>query len=269
MEERELILLRKWFDGFCAAFRSDDAEEQRNITLKEEHTGRVCANMRQIVQEESLGAGSGRLAEVCALCHDIGRFPQYHRYRTFKDSVSVNHAVLAADILVQSRALDKLSRNEQTIVINAVRHHNAFAVPFSLDAESSLFLKLVRDADKLDIWRVFLDYYRLPEGNRASAVSLGFPDLPEYSHQAIAALLRGEMVRLSQVKSLSDFKLLQLSWVYDLNFPSSFRMLMERGYVDGLAAVLPPEREVQLALGAVREFALRAAECSKGVLDRG
>ncbi len=264
MEERDLTFLREWFDGFCTAFRSDEGDAQRNIALKVEHTRRVCANMRRIVREESLGGERVWLAEACALCHDLGRFPQYHRYRTFKDSISVNHAVLAADILLRSRALDKLPRHEQTIVIDAVRHHNAFAVPSSLDAESSLFLRLVRDADKLDIWRVFLEFYLLPEEERASAVSLGFPDLPAYSPEAVAALRRGEMVRLAQVKSLNDFKLLQLSWVYDLNFPSSFEMLLERGYIDGLAAVLPADSEVQSALQAVREFALRAAEQDRG-----
>ena len=264
MDERELSHLREWFVGFSSSFHGSSEEEQRNIALKEEHTGLVCANIRRIAREETRDAGRVALAEACALFHDIGRFPQYRRYGTFKDSISVNHGVLGADLLAQGGALDKFPRNEQTIVIQAVRHHNAFAVPSSLDAECAFYLRLVRDADKLDIWRVFLEFYRLPEGERASAVSLGFPDLPGCSPDVIEALRRGEMVRLARVRSLNDFKLLQLSWVYDLNFSVSFRMLLERDYIGGLGKVLPPDEEVERAVQAVREFALCAAARTGG-----
>ncbi len=260
----DIAHLREWFAGFCSSFRSNDEDEQRNIALKEEHTSRVCANIRRIAREESLDAGTVVLAEAAALFHDIGRFPQYRRYGTFKDSISVNHAVLGAELLVQGGVLDKSPRDEQVIVIQAVRHHNAFAVPAFLDAESALCLRLVRDADKLDIWRVLLEFYRLPEGERASAVSLGFPDLPAFSPDIIAALCRRELVRLAWVKSLNDFKLLQLSWVYDLNFPASFRMLVERDYINGLEATLPHHEEVRQAVQAVREFARYAVTRERG-----
>jgi hypothetical protein len=264
MDDRDLTHLREWFAGFCASFRSSDGEEQKNIALKEEHTSRVCANIRRIAREQSLDAKRVALAEACALLHDIGRFPQYRRYGTFKDSASVNHGVLGAELLVQGGALDKSPPNEQTIVIQAVRHHNAFAVPSSLDGEGALYLRLVRDADKLDIWRVLLEYYRLPEGERASAVSLGFPDTPGCSPEIVAALRGHELVRLAWVKNLNDFKLLQLSWVFDLNFSASFRMLMEMDHIGGLEAVLPPDGEVRRAVQAVREFALRAVGRDRG-----
>lgn len=260
MNSRDLALLREWFDGFCASFRSDYDGEQRNIALKVEHTRHVCNNIRRIAREESLGEGREALAEAVALFHDIGRFPQYRRYKTFRDSVSVNHAVLGGDILVQGKVLDRFPPDEREMIIRSVRHHNAFAVPSGLDGESALYLRLVRDADKLDIWRVFLEFYRLPEQERASAVSLGLPDLPGCSPEVLAAVGRGELVRLALVKSLNDFKLLQLSWVYDLNFPASFRMFGERDYLSGLAAALPQDEEVRQAVAKVGKFASRAME---------
>ena len=188
------------------------------------------------------------LAEAVALLHDIGRFPQYHRYRTFKDSSSVNHAVLGAELLARAQVLDKLPADEQDVVMSAVRLHNVFTIPPELRGEYSLHLKLIRDADKLDIWRVFNEFYRLPEQDRASAVSLGFPDVPECSPDVLAALSRRELVDLAMVQSLNDFKLLQLSWVYDLNFAASFTILRTRGYIDGLVATLPPREEVLQAI---------------------
>ena len=259
MERRELALLRHWFNGFCSSFHLVDREEQRNIALKEEHTCRVCANIRQIARSEHLDESCTTLAEAIGLFHDLGRFLQYHRYRTFRDSISVNHASLGADLLIQGQVLDKLPGDEQDVVVHAVRCHNAFAVPADPGDRRTLFLRLIRDADKLDIWRVFLDYYRLPAEERASAVSLGIPDLPECSPEVLASLGRGGMVNLAQVNTLNDFKLLQLSWVYDLNFAESFRMFQERNYLDSLEATLPSGPEIGEAFHAIRQFAATAA----------
>ena len=255
VKQRELNLLRNWFNGFCSSFRQKDPEQQRNIALKVEHTGRVCSNIRLIAGAESLDDERSRVAEAIALLHDVGRFPQYHRFRTFKDSESVNHAELAADILVRAKALDNLAANEQDVVIEAVRLHNAFRMPPEADREILLYLKLIRDADKLDIWRVFMEFYRLPHEQRASAVALGFPDLPQCSSEALAALSRRELVDLSTVKTLNDFKLLQLSWVYDLNFTASFALLRDRDYIDLLGAALPGREDVQEAVESVKHFA--------------
>jgi hypothetical protein len=260
MEQSHLELMREWFAGFTRSFHSLDREEQKNIALKEEHTLKVCANIRWIARDEHLDEGRLALAEAVALFHDVGRFPQYRRYKTFKDSVSVNHAHLGAKTVVDGGVLDKLPRNEQDIIITGVRCHNSLVIPPGLDPEAALFLKLVRDADKLDIWRVFLEFYRLPEEERASAVGLGLPDLPEWSPQILTAVCQGELARLVWVKTLNDFKLLQLSWVYDLNFPASFRMLDESGSINGLALTLPDHQEIRRAVAAVTEFAVLAGK---------
>ncbi|HLO25481.1 MAG TPA: HD domain-containing protein [Geobacteraceae bacterium] len=254
MEKSHLQLLREWFAGFAGSFQSPDGEEQRNIALKEEHTQKVCANITRIAREEGLDGDRAALAEAVALFHDVGRFPQYRRYKTFKDSASVNHAQLGAGILVVGGVLDKLPRNEQITIITGVRNHNAFAIPPGLEPDVALFLKLVRDADKLDIWRVFLEFYGLPEEERASAVSLGFPDQPGCSPEVLSALRRGEIVQLASVRSLNDFKLLQLSWVNDLNFAASFRMIDERDYINRLAGTLPDDEDIQRAIAVVKEY---------------
>ena len=265
MDRQDLDLFRHWFNGFCSSFRLNDPAEQRNIALKEHHTFRVCANIRRIARAEGLGDGGVALAETVGLFHDLGRFPQYHRYRTFRDSDSVNHAELAADLLVQEMVLDKLSHDEQIAIIHAVRHHNVFAIPDDPTGGNSFWLKLIRDADKLDIWRVFLDFYRLPQEEKASAVSLGFPDLPGCSPDALDSLSRGEMVNLASVATLNDFKLLQISWVYDLNFAESFRMIQERNYLEQLAAELPSGPRIRSALDSVRTFATTALHDGQGL----
>lgn len=257
MTTDHLQRLKAWFAGYCRSFYTGNPADDRNYALKEEHTGRVCENIRHIAGEEGVGADGLLLAETIALLHDVGRFSQYRRYRTFKDADSANHAALGVAVLRDEGILDKLASDEQHIIIKGVGLHNVFALPGQLDVESTLFLKLIRDADKLDIWRVFIDYYRLPEAERASAAGLGFPDLPGYSPEVAACLERGEMASLAMVRSLNDFKLLQLSWVFDLNFSASFRMIRERGLMGQLAATLPAEAKESRAVSALFDFVTR------------
>jgi HD superfamily phosphohydrolase YqeK len=248
----ELEPLQAWFDAFCASFRSEDEELQRNLDLKEFHTLKVCEAARTITG----GSDCRRLvlAEVAALCHDLGRFPQFREYRTFRDSDSVNHAHLSAEILKHSDVLKFLSKSERDSVITAVRLHNAFETPAGLPPQADDLLRIVRDADKVDIWRVFIEYYNEPPEERASGVALGFPDLPACSADVLATLRAGKMVQLSTLETLNDFKLLQLSWVYDINFLSTLRLIRERGVVEQLAATLPREAAVQDAVAGVQSY---------------
>jgi hypothetical protein len=138
--------------------------------------------------------------------------------------------------------------------VRVVALHNVYSIPGGLDQDKILFLKLVRDADKLDIWRVAIEYYGQPEDGRASAVGLGLPDVPGYSPEVLTALKNEKMVQMSTLKTLNDFKLLQLAWIYDLNFASSLRILESRQYIDGIAATLPRTGEISGALATLRGY---------------
>lgn len=260
MEKEDLDRLRHWFAGYCRSFRTANEEDQRNFYLKEEHTWRVCANMARLTESLALDENGALLAEAVALCHDVGRFPQYRQYRTFRDADSVNHAALGVRLLIDERVLGHLPAEERSVITRAVALHNVFQLPEELDDRTLFLGRMIRDADKLDIWRVFIEYYGLPEEERASAVGLGFPDLPACSSEVLACIEHGEMVRLAMLTTLTDFKLLQLSWIFDLNFGESFRIVAERDYIGRLAATLPANDGIERALKAVREFMARQME---------
>ncbi len=239
MTPEDLQFFKCWFADFCASYSMPDESDQMNIRLKEVHTVRVCENILALARDLSEGAEQCLLAEAIALFHDVGRFPQYARFRTFQDSLSVNHGLLGAEILAEQNVLGRLDADERRIVAEAVKFHNAFSLPKKSDADTLFFIKLIRDADKLDIWRVFIEYYESPKESRASAVGLGLPDLPGYSAPVVDTIINGEIVPLSLVKTLDDLKLMQLSWIYDLNYRPSFKMLLERDYIGRITARLP------------------------------
>ncbi len=255
MNPENMAEIRKWFSEYCRSFHSDDEDMQRNITLKEDHTYRVCSNILEIGRGESLDEDDMRIVEAVSLLHDVGRFEQYRQYRTFRDGVSVNHAELGAQIIEDYEVLSPLFPRERSIIAHAVEFHNTFAIPKTLTEKDRLFLKLIRDADKLDIWRVFIEYFLQPEHERASAAGLGLPDKPRCSAEVFNQIFDGKMVRLSTVKTLNDFKLMQLSWIYDLNFDTSFRLLGERDCIGQLASTLPANDKVVAAVALVRGYA--------------
>jgi hypothetical protein len=251
--DTNILLLHNWFSGFTSSFRQSSQTDQSSIDLKIVHTAHVVSNAAEIAAAEGLDRGQVRIARAVALLHDVGRFPQYHHYRTFRDRDSVDHGALSAEIAARG-VLDGFPTGDRQIILQAVRFHNSFRLPSDLEGEALLQLRLIRDADKLDIWRVFLEYYGLPSQERSPTVGLGFPDLPGVSSSVLQTVRRGEMVDLSTVRTLNDFKLLQLSWVYDLNFPASFRMLKRRNRIRDLADTITGGGEIAEAVATVEEY---------------
>jgi putative nucleotidyltransferase with HDIG domain len=254
MDQNDLTTLKNRFDGYCDSFSTPRTEDQRNFTIKRDHTYEVCLNAVRIAEDLRLDPSQALLAEAIALFHDVGRFPQYRDHKTFDDSISVNHAALGAKVLLENNVLSNLNKRDQDVIIRAVTLHNVFYLPEGLDDETLLFARLIRDADKLDILRVVIEYFGQDEGSRAEAVALGLPDLPGYSEEVLACLRRGEMAKKDMLTTQNDFKLLQLSWMYDLNFTGSLRMIRERNYIRTIAALLPRDEKVSGAIDIVHGY---------------
>lgn len=252
MTPADLTRLKTWFDTFVQGFYRHDPDYDGAVRLKYDHTLRVCRNIRQIGERLGLREPELRLAEASALMHDVGRFPQYARYGTFLDRASANHAHLSLRAMAAHRVLAALPRAEQRLITRAVAFHNAARLPAEAAGFGLVLMRLLRDADKLDIWKVVTDYYDRRAEAPNPVIELGLPDPPTCSPAAIASLAAGQMINLATLRSLNDFKLLQISWVFDLNFPPAFRALRERGYIQKIAATLPPSEGLAAALKRVQ-----------------
>jgi hypothetical protein len=257
MDSKGLVRLREWFDSYSRSFFTSDEEDNRNLLMKVVHTHFVCRDMALLCQKEGIKQQDAIVAEAIALLHDVGRFPQYAKYKTYNDGGSENHGLLGAKVLGSEGVLSGIP--EEELITDSVKYHNAFRVPGLKDERKLFFIKLVRDADKLDIWRVALGYYVTPKEERASAVGLGLPDEPGCTEGLTDFIREGTILPLSKVRVLNDFKLLQLSWVYDLNFKSSFEIMLERDYIGRLAALLPDDEDISESVSIVRDFVQRHA----------
>jgi putative nucleotidyltransferase with HDIG domain len=247
--------LVKWFDDYVCGFSSDDPDVMENVALKRDHTLGVCEAARDIGESLGLSHEDLCLAGAGALLHDIGRFEQYHRYRTFSDSRSENHGALGVKVINETGILEGLNGDAAKIILFCVAAHNRADLPEISDRRALFFLKLLRDADKVDIWRVVTGYYENADNHTNRAVALNLPDDPEISDAVCRSLMEGRVVNMADLKTVNDFKLLQMGWVYDLNFPRTFELAKQNRYIEKIRDALPrTEKSVEKIYERVSVF---------------
>lgn len=245
----QLNELFTWFDRYVEPFLTTDEEGKKNIRLKIVHTKKVCEAMKLLSQGEGLSEDDSNIAAAVALLHDVGRFPQYQRWRTFRDTDSDNHARLGIEVIREENILDGVDPKEQLLIEEAIRFHNLLETPEFFKSPTRKYIDMIRDADKLDIWRVFVDLLAQRSEDRPTAALLDLKDMPEtVSDLCVAALDSGKIVKLDSVTCVNDFKLLQISWIYDLTCNTSRKILLERGYIPLLASSLPERPDIQKAV---------------------
>jgi putative nucleotidyltransferase with HDIG domain len=244
MKKEELQGLKDWFDMYVQTFKAAGYGGLENIIFKEKHSRRVSKEAVELGRELELNPSDLYLIESIGLLHDVGRFEQFVRYGTFVDAKSVNHAEFGVEILRNGAILDGLATEERDIIFCAILYHSMLALPEG-EQENCLFhLKLLRDADKLDIWKVMIDYYSHEEEAPNEAVGLGLPDTEGVSFEILNDLHEGKTIRSSELKNQNDFKLLQIGWVYDINFPCAVKRVLERGYIESVRSFLPENNEI-------------------------
>ena len=231
--------LRHWFEDYVIQFSSDEPMVQASMDLKVDHTRKVCDAIVDIGKSLNLSRKDLCIAEACALLHDIGRFEQFRRYRTFSDARSEDHAALGVKVLKETRVMDRLAPATADTVLWAVGYHNRASLPDGEDGPRLFFLKLLRDADKIDIWRVVTDYYQQTGDSRNKTIELDLADTDLISDPVYGALKNGKIASIADLRTLNDFKLLQIGLIYDINFPRTFQIVQEKGYLEIIRDALP------------------------------
>lgn len=243
MQNNNFSFLEKWFHHYVQTFYSTDEQLHFHVRLKEEHTLRVVKHAGDIAKWLNFSERKVELAKIGALLHDIGRFTQYQTYRTFNDALSVNHGELGLTVLEQSNILTLagLPIAEQEIIKKTVLYHNRRHLPIDIEEECSLFAKIIRDADKLDIFAMLVTDNKENKIPRPPEVK----NAMNYSLEIIDDIFQGELVKHASIKTVSDLMLFRLSWLYDIYFAYSFSYILKHQYVEQLSATLPETDDIQ------------------------
>lgn len=234
------------FQHYVASFAEPGKPLAFAHRLKLDHTMEVLDFAEKIMEWEGITdpqlVFTGKLT---ALFHDFARFRQYRQYRTFRDNPEFNHGHQAAEMLASGSWLNAVDDDIREAVIAAVRVHNAREIPADLPEKALFPARLVRDADKLSIYHVVLDYFRHKEAyQKDPAVSLELPETPEIDRTLIARIKAGQTGDYRHLTNVNAFLINLFSWVYDLNFAASCRIAAEENIYPQLRKLLPPDEEL-------------------------
>ena len=240
---RQAVLARNadWMRDYMKSYYNEDEQIQHAMLLKEAHTGRVQKIIRELAIHLGLNEEDVALAEIMGLLHDVGRFRQFTVYRTFKDHLSEDHATAGLKLMEDYRLLDGLLPWEQSLVRFAVERHNKKAIGSAPDACHLGYAKMLRDADKLDIYHVLEPFLPSEDG---SGVSPNF----------IEKFVEGVQCDYTMVGTEDDKKLVRLMWAYDIYFSWTLKRIEERGYLEKLIHCLPKGEKVEKGVARLRGY---------------
>jgi len=243
------------FKAYTGSLTIPDQYMQDHIDLKVRHTYDVIGNIRIIAKDSGLSENDSQLAKTIALVHDIGRFQQFLTYGTFDDGLSVNHAELGIRVLEELKFFQILDgKIDPELIKQSVLNHNIPRIIYSPNERVMLFSKLLRDADKVDIWRLMTIrdvVFKILDQEQ--------PDLYPVPEGILSSFLNGVAVPSYLAESLNDYRLLRLSWIYDMNFPSTFRLLIRKNYASAILSRIPPSEQLNEIAGIIRAFMHRQA----------
>ena len=253
MNLREEKSLFKWFDEYVRQFAGQSGNLTPMLQLKFDHSRRVADNAADIGKDLGFKPDDVRAARILGLFHDVGRFTQFADHQTFRDEFSFNHGHRGANIMEKCPALSSCSAPDRGKIIAGIRHHNSANLPKKLEPDILKFVKLARDADKLDIFFILYSSWKSGDLRRSPDITLMVKLDGPVNPRALEEIQGKKTVSVANVKSLADFFLLQLSWVYDINFRPSYRRMIQRSVIEQIAETLPATAEIKKQIDIARE----------------
>ena len=193
------------------------------IERKIKHTFRVMDLCEEIAESLNLTKEDITLAKLCGLLHDIGRFEQWSRYKTFEDLKSIDHGDFGAKLLKEKNFIRRFNNDEKIddLIIKVVKNHNKYKIEDDLTESEKLFTNIVRDADKTDI----LYLYTIND----ISIDVG---VDSFSDEVLDCLKNHKLIDRRLKKTKADTLAVSLAFVFDINYKKTFEILRDRSYLD-------------------------------------
>ena len=235
----------EFFTGFANSHLCGDTANDYHIRLKRDHSLRVLENAQTIISEEGITGHTAELTALAALYHDIGRFPQFAKYATFKDADSVNHGRLGTLSLRTLGLPETGSAADWRLIRAAVGLHNVKNVNPRTPPLLATMVNVTRDADKVDIYAVILAHLK-QENDPNRVVIHSLEEHPtKYSASVLETIIAGTMCDYGILRYANDFILLLIGWLFMLNYDTSVRLLARRDLIEQAFLLLPKTDEIQ------------------------
>jgi len=239
----ELIsALRKAFEDYVNPFKYAPYNSDSTIEKTIIHTNRVVENILILADSLELSENEKHVAEIAAQFHDVGRF--WLLLPENAESKITDHADASIEYLKTSPVFNELDEATQNIIIQVIKNHNKPELP-KKDGEAILFyVKLLRDADKLDSWRATAEYITRKGGKPNMAVELALSEKPIVTTSFSKIIIEGGIPNKADIVTFNDFLIFQMSWIFDLHFKKSFQILNQKQYIRHIYDSLPKNDSV-------------------------
>lgn len=208
--------------------------EDGKIKLKVIHTYEVIRKSEYIATMLGLGEEDIQLAKIIALLHDIGRFEQLKQTSNFLDGQGFEHADYGVKVLFEKQMIRQFISESQydNVIGKAIYNHNKYKIEDGLSEFELIHCKIIRDADKLDNFRV-----KEQEDFCNVFPNVYNPETIEYetiSTTVFEDFMKHQCILLSDRKTMIDFWVCVIAFIFDLNFDVSLKYVREKGYIDTL-----------------------------------
>ncbi|MFR7591962.1 MAG: HD domain-containing protein [Longibaculum sp.] len=200
-----------------------------SIRLKIIHTYEVMKCSDYLCEQLNLSQEDKELAALIALLHDIGRFEQWMQYESFADYKTIDHALFSSQLLFEDGLIREFIEDNQydDIIQSAIEQHNKYKIDEGFDERTLLFIHLIRDADKLDNFRVKDEediettlYTTVDKVNQETISPLIYE---QFYHQ--------ELIYGPYRKTHIDMWLSYIAFIFDLHFEQSLQYIKDNNWV--------------------------------------
>lgn len=207
-------------------------KHELGFDLKVVHTYHVADNAKTIATNLGLSEEDIKLAELIGLLHDIGRFEELNFLKKF-DSVGFDHASHSIKMLFEENLIREFIDDDSydEIIKVAINNHSRLTIQDVLNDKSLLHSKIIRDADKLDNFRV----------KKEEKIEAIFPgkikskeDLENssVSDKVLETIKSKKCVDIHDRTTLLDYWVCVLAFAFDLNFKETYRIVKEHNYIN-------------------------------------
>ena len=225
----DLNKAKEEFEKYVKPYGRDNVKICRKI----EHSYRVIEVAEQIAKTLKLEGEDLELTKFIGLLHDIGRFEQIRIYDTFSDKDSIDHADLGVKILFEDGLIRKFIEDDKydNIIYKAIKNHNKYAIEDGLDEKELLHAKIIRDADKTDIYEV---YIRDIESNENAIFNYDNISKEKISDKVLEVVKEHKLVDRYYTVNEADRYVAALAFIFDFNFKKGLELVKERQYITKL-----------------------------------
>jgi putative nucleotidyltransferase with HDIG domain len=241
------------FEAFFQSIVVGLPENQKRVEDVRSHSVRVLNNSLILSKTVLQNEEDKRIAEVIALFHDLGRASLIAQGTDSPTHIQRDHAVLSAKLVQQMDFYSKMTNDIQLIIMKSIENHNKLKLP-KLDSEQqTLFARLLRDSDKLDIFDSSYRFFKERQGIQP-IMTFDLVNSAEVSEKIIKSIMAGKTAAVEDMKTMNDYKLLLISMAFDLNFKYSFRLLSEKQYIQKIYETLPKRDQIIDAYRGIKLF---------------